>query len=82
MRQKREHNKEWKQGATISASFFPANFFFCIIYFAPQHFDSDRSGFIDKHELQSFMKRFIYQGLDLGEDEMNAAIEIVDTNKV
>lgn len=47
-----------------------------------QHFDSDGSGFIEKNELQSFMKRFIYQGLELSEEELLAALEVVDTNKV
>lgn len=28
------------------------------------------------------MKRFIYQGLELSEDELMAALEVVDTNKV
>lgn len=37
---------------------------------------------MDKAELQSFMKKFIYQGMDLSEDEVLAALEVVDTNKV
>lgn len=47
-----------------------------------QHFDADGSGFIDKQELYLFMKRFIYQGLELSEEELLAALDVVDTNKV
>jgi EF-hand domain pair/Zinc finger, C3HC4 type (RING finger) len=44
------------------------------------HFDDDDSGYIDKNELQQFMKQFIYQGLELSEGDLIAALELVDTN--
>ncbi len=56
--------------------------FFTLGWSSFQHFDKDGSGYIDKLELQSFMKKFIYQGLELSEDELLAALEVVDTNKV
>lgn len=46
------------------------------------HFDEDNSGTIDKMELKAFMKKFIYQGLDLSDEELNGAVDIVDVNKV
>jgi Ca2+-binding EF-hand superfamily protein len=48
----------------------------------PQHFDTDNSGYIEKEELKAFMKRFIYQGLDLSDEELNGAVDIVDSNHV
>ncbi|PRP78824.1 hypothetical protein PROFUN_00997 [Planoprotostelium fungivorum] len=44
------------------------------------HFDKDDSGYIEKEELRSFMRVFIYRGLEIGEQELAAGLEIVDSN--
>jgi hypothetical protein len=44
--------------------------------------DSDGSGFIDRSELSEFMRKFMNGGLELSEDDLGMAIQMVDSNDV
>ena len=59
--------------------------YFYIIYLKltrNKHYDMDNNGYIDKDELQKFMSKFIYQGLELSDEEVKNALDIVDHDKV